>query len=116
MIVERILTGAVLALVTWFSYQCLAMTVLSIGQLIYIIVKRPYADKNWRPIVNMIITTLVLVIYYLMNSMDNSTIKEYGPFGVLALLSACLIYSTILLVLQFKDTFTKMFIEDDTSR
>ena len=62
MIVERILTGVIFALITWLSYQCFVVAVVYGVELIYIIVRRPYKERNWRPILNLVITIAILVI------------------------------------------------------
>ena len=46
----------------------------------------------------MVITILILAIYYLMNTMTGP-IQEYAPLGVLILLAVCFVYSTIILVI-----------------
>ena len=73
------------------------MSVVYATELIYIIIRRPYKERNWRPATNMVITILILVIYYLMNTMAGP-IQEYAPLGVLILLAVCFVYSTIILV------------------
>jgi hypothetical protein len=108
MILERIVTGAIFGIVTWLTYQCLVVAVLYIAQFVYILMKRPYADRNWRPATNMVITTLVLLIYFLVNFTDNEMLEEYGPLAILGLLAVCLVYSTILLVIDLKSSFTNM--------
>ena len=107
---ERILGGVILGLITWFSFQSILIAVLYVGELLFVLVKRPYSGKrsNWRPVANLIIIILIATIYYLMNSMKGSALQDYGPLAVLILLIACFIYSTILLVIDLKDTITKM--------
>ena len=98
MIMERILVGITFAVITWLSFQCFVVAAFYGFELVYIIVKRPYKERNWRPILNMIITIAILAIYYLMNTMAG-TIQKYAPLGVLGLLAACFVYSSIILVI-----------------
>ena len=53
----------------------------------------------------MLITIAILVVYYLMNTMEG-TIQQYAAIAVLVLLAVCFVYSAILLVIELKEKFT----------
>ena len=56
----------------------------------------------------MLIILAIEVIYYLINNYESKMITDYGPLVVLALLVICFIYSTILLVIEIKNSISKM--------
>ena len=107
MIIERILVGVTFAVITWLSFQCFVVATFYGVELVYIMVKRPYKERNWRPILNMMITIAILAIYYLMNTMKGA-VQEYAPLGVLVLLAICFVYSLIILIIELKETFTSL--------
>ena len=91
------IAGIALGVITWLSFQSAILAVVYVAEFLFIAIKRPYLNRNWRPILNMLITVAVLALYYLMNSMEGF-IQDYGPLIILALLVVCLVYSSILLV------------------
>ena len=87
------------------SFQCFLEAIVFSAELVFILVRRPYKNRNWRPILNMVITIAIMAIYYLMNTMEG-VIQDYGPLAVLVLLLVCFIYSTVILVIEIRQSLS----------
>ena len=56
----------------------------------------------------MTIVIAIETIFFMMGNLNLVMISDYGPLIVLGLLVACLVYSTVVVVVELKDKFSKL--------
>jgi hypothetical protein len=103
--IERLCSSVILALV-FITFQPIGLLTLLIIQLTVTIVKRPYRNDFNRPILNLVITSIIQVIILVTNLLGPSTIiyLTYAPIAILALLVIALIYNTYYLIKTLRST------------
>lgn len=107
MLVERLLTALILVATAGMVYSNIILMVPFIALIAIILIKTPYFGPraNARPTANHSITIVIQVVYLAANMTSRTSIFNiYGPLIILILVLACIVYSIVAIVSEFKES------------
>lgn len=114
---ERFLSPACLVVLSSKSYGTAPILIFSIALTVLLAFIKPYKGdrKNYRPIANCLIMTLIAGIFLGIGFIGDpeSALSKYGPLVILVLLLVCIIYSAYALVQDLRQKCINNEIENE---